>query len=149
MGVRTNLFRLCNSSDVDSSWLLWSREDGVSLFVLILLLVAFPSRILVVLLDKALFPFAPCVWAGAAMIVPIVLMVLLSLMLPILVFFSNSSLALVLRFRRSFVFVCNVLKSMKLHFFYKTRVAALGYCWQAVVRLGLTGPVTSLERWTH
>ena len=29
--VRTNLFRLCNSSDVDSSWLLWSREAEASL----------------------------------------------------------------------------------------------------------------------
>ena len=31
MEVRTHLFRLCNSSDVDSSWLLWSREAEASL----------------------------------------------------------------------------------------------------------------------
>ena len=43
--VRTNLFRLCNSSDVDSSWLLWSREAEASL-----------SRSYL-----ALFPFVPCV----------------------------------------------------------------------------------------
>ena len=29
--VREQLFRLCNSPDVDSSWLLWSREAEASL----------------------------------------------------------------------------------------------------------------------
>ena len=62
-------------------------------------------------------------------------------------FFLNSSLAL--RFRRSFVSVCNVLKGIKLRGFSESRISALEYRWQAVVRLGPTGPVTSLEPWTH
>ena len=64
-------------------------------------------------------------------------------------FFLNSSLAPVLRFRRCFVSVCNVLTGIKLHGFSETRVAALESRWQAVVRLGPTGPVTSLEPWTY
>ena len=63
-------------------------------------------------------------------------------------FFLNSSLAPVLRFRRSFVSVCNVLKGMKQHGFSEARVAALEHRWRAVVRLGLTGPLTSFEPWT-
>ena len=47
-----------------------------------------------------------------------------------------SSLAPVLRFRRSFVSVCNVLKGIKLHGFSEARVAALWCRWRAVVRLG-------------
>ena len=63
-------------------------------------------------------------------------------------FFLNSSLAPVLRFRRSFVSVCNVLKGIKLHGFSEARVAALWCRWRAVVRMG-PGPVTSFEPWTH
>ena len=69
-------------------------------------------------------------------------------MLPILAFFLKSSLAPVLRFRRSFVSVCNVLKGIKLDGFSEARVAALGHRWRAVVRLGPTGPVTSFDPWT-
>ena len=61
----------------------------------------------------------------------------------------NSSLAPVLRFRRSFVSVCNVLKGIKQHGFSEARVAALEHRWRAVVRLGPTGLVTSLDPWTH
>ena len=64
-------------------------------------------------------------------------------------FFLNSSLPPVLRFRRSFVSVCNVLKGIKLHGFSEARVAALWCRWRAVVRLGPTGPVTSFDPWTH
>ena len=64
-------------------------------------------------------------------------------------FFLNSSLAPVLRFRRSFVSVCNVLRSIRLHSFSEARVAALEHRWRAVVRLGPTGPVTSLDPWAH
>ena len=64
-------------------------------------------------------------------------------------FFLNSSLALVLRFRRSFVSVCNVLRGIKQHGFSEARVAALEHRWRAVVRLGPAGPVTSHEPWTH
>ena len=45
-------------------------------------------------------------------------------------FFLNSSLAPVLRFRRSFVSVCNVLKGIKLHGFSEARVAALWCRWR-------------------
>ena len=58
---------------------------------------------------------------------------------------SNSSLAPVLRFRRSFVSVCNVLRGIKLHGFSEASVAALWSRWRAVVRLGPTGPVTLNE----
>ena len=54
-------------------------------------------------------------------------------------FFLYSSLAPVLRFRRSFVSVC----------FSEARVAALWSRWRAVVLLGTTGPVTSFDPWTH
>ena len=64
-------------------------------------------------------------------------------------FFINSSLAPVLRFWRRFVSVCNVLKGIKLHGFSETRVVALRHRWRAVVRMGPTGPVTSLKPWTH
>ena len=64
-------------------------------------------------------------------------------------FFLNSSLALVLRFRRSFVSVCNVLKGIKQHGFSEARVAALEHRWRAIVRLGPAGLVTSLDPWTH
>ena len=64
-------------------------------------------------------------------------------------FFVNSSLAPVLRFRRRFVSVCNVLKGIKVHGFSETRVLALWHRWRAVVRMGPTGPVTSFEPWTH
>ena len=64
-------------------------------------------------------------------------------------FFLNSSLAPVLRFRRSFVSVCNVLKGIKQHGLSEARVAALEHRWRAVVRLGPTGPVTSFDPWTH
>ena len=50
-------------------------------------------------------------------------------------FFLNSSLAPVLRFRRSFVSVCNVLKGIKVHGFSETRVLALWHRWRAVVRI--------------
>ena len=64
-------------------------------------------------------------------------------------FFINSSLAPVLRFRRIFVSVCNVLKGIKLQGFSEARVTALWHRWRAVVRMGPTGPVTSFEPWTH
>ena len=64
-------------------------------------------------------------------------------------FFLNSSLAPVLRLRRSFVSVCNVLKGIKLHGFSETRIAALLFRWQAVVRLGPADTVTSHGPWTH
>ena len=43
--------------------------------------------------------------------------------------FLNSSLALVLRFRRCFVSVCNVLKGVRKHGFAETRVSALEQRW--------------------
>ena len=56
--------------------------------------VALSSRILVVMLDEAPFPFVLCVWVGAVMIVSIVLIVLMSLMLLILVSFLTLPLHL-------------------------------------------------------
>ena len=53
--VREQLFRLCNSPDVDSSWLLWIREAEARLARAYLSLVALPSRVPVVMLVEALF----------------------------------------------------------------------------------------------
>ena len=64
-------------------------------------------------------------------------------------FFVKSSLAPVLRYRRRFVSVCNALKGIKVHGFSDARVTPLWHRWRAVVRMGLTGPVTSFEPWTH
>ena len=94
-------------------------------------------------------PSVLCDWEVGVTIVFIVLIVLTSLMPHILAFFINSSLALVLRFRRRFVSVCNVLKGIKVHGFSEARVAALGHRWHAVVRMGPAGPVTSFDPWTH
>ena len=58
-------------------------------------------------------------------------------------FFINSSLAPVLRFRRRFVSVCNVLKGIKVHGFSEARISALWSRWHAVVRMGPTGPIGS------
>ena len=63
--------------------------------------------------------------------------------------FVNSSLAPVLRFRRRFVSVCNVLKGSKIHGFTGTRVAASWHRWHAVTKMGPTSPITSFEPWTH
>ena len=45
--------------------------------------------------------------------------------------------------------VCNALKGIKVHGFSDAGVTALWHRWRAVVRMGPTGPVTSLEPWTH
>ena len=62
--IREQLFRLCNSPDVDSSWLLWSRG-------------ALPSQTPVAMSVEALFPFSA--WEVGVMIVSIMLIVLMSL----------------------------------------------------------------------
>ena len=49
LAVREHLSRLCTSSDVDSSWLLWSREAEASLARAFLSAGGLPSRILVVM----------------------------------------------------------------------------------------------------
>ena len=107
--VRTNLFRLCNFSDVDSSWLLWSREAEASL-----------SRAYLAAGGPPLSNPGSYVGRGSLSICTMRLGgrchdrihrndradefdVAHS------GFFLNSSLAPVLRFRRSFVSVCNVL----------------------------------------
>ena len=64
-------------------------------------------------------------------------------------FFVNSSLAPVLRFRRWFMSVCNVLNGIKTHGFTDTRVAAVWHRWTAVTKMGTTCLITSFEPWTH
>ena len=147
--VREQLFHLCNSPDVDSSWLLWSREAEASL-----------ARAYLSAGGPPLSNPSSYVGRGSLSICTMRLGgrchdriyhvdradefdVTHS------GFFLNSSLAPVLRFRRSFVSVCNVLKGIKLHGFSEARVAALWHRWRAVVRMGPTGPVTSLDPWTH
>ena len=138
--VRTNLFRLCNSSDVDSSWLLWSREAEASL-----------SRAYLAAGGPPLSTPGSYVGRGSLSICTMRLGERChgrihrtdradEFDVAHSGFFLNSSLAPVLRFRRSFVSVCNVLRGIKLHGFSETRIAALEYRWQAVVRLGPTGP---------
>ena len=148
--VREKLFTTCNSPDVDASCLSWSREAEASLARAYLYAGGplLSSRILVVMWVEASFPSVPCDWEVSHDRIHHVdradeFDVTHS------GFFINSSLAPVLRFRRSFVSVCNVLKGIKLHGFSEARVAALWCRWRAVVRMGPTGPVTSFEPWTH
>ena len=58
--------------------------------------------------------------------------------------FVNSSLAPVLRFRRRFVSVCNVLKGIKVHGFSDGRVTALWHRCRAVWALLALSPRLSL-----
>ena len=147
--VREHLFRLCNSPDVDSSWLLWSREAEASL-----------ARAYLSAGGPPLSNPGSYVGRGSLSIYTMRLGGRCHDRIHRVDradefdvthsgFFLNSSLAPVLRFRRSFVSVCNVLQGIKPHGFSEGRVAALEHRWQAVVRLGPTGPVTSLDPWTH
>ena len=64
-------------------------------------------------------------------------------------FFINSSLAPVLRFRRRFKSVCNVLKDTGTRGFADTWMTAQWNRWAVVTQMGPTGPITSLEPWTN
>ena len=147
--VREQLFSACDSSDVDASWHLWSREPEACL-----------ARAYLTAGGPALL--SPGSYVGKGQ---------LSSRTKRLGgrcrdriyrmnradefnvthsgFFVNSSLAPVLRFWRRFVSVCYVLKGIKVHGFSETRVIALWHRFCAVVRMGPTGPVTSFEPWTH
>ena len=127
--VRTHLFRLCNSSDVDSSWLLSSREAEASL-----------ARAYLVAGGPHLSNPGSCVGRGSLSICTMRLGGRCHDRIHRVDradefdfthsgFFLNSSLAPVLRFRRSFVSVCNVLKGIKLQGFSEARVAALEHRW--------------------
>ena len=125
LAVREQLSRLCNSPDVDSSWLLWSREAEASL-----------AR-------AYLSAGGPLLWGPSSYFGRGSLSVYSMRLggqchdriyhvdrsdefdVTHFGFFLNSSLAPVLRFRRSFVSVCNVLKGIKQHGFSEARVAAL------------------------
>ena len=146
--VREELFRLCSSPDVDSSWLLWSREAEASL-----------ARAYLSAFGPLLSNPSSYVGRGSLSIYSMRLggrchdrtyRVDRSDEFDVthFGFFLNSSLAPVLRFRRCFVSVCTVLKGIKRHGFSEARVAALEHRWRAVVRLGPTGPVTSFEPWS-
>ena len=144
--VREQLFAACNTPDVDSSWSLWSREAEASL-----------ARAYLSASGPTLSN--PSCYVGRGQ---------LSIYTMRLGgrchdrvdradefdathsgFFITSSLAPVLRFRRKFVSVCNVLKGIKVHGFSEARISALWSRCHAVVRMGPTGPVTSFEPWTH
>ena len=146
--VIPQLLRLCNSTDVDSSWLLWSKEAEASL-----------ARAYLSAGGPSLSSPSSYVGRGSLSVYSMrlggqchdrIYHVDRSDEFDVthFGFFLNSSLALVLRFRRSFVSVCNVLKGIKQHGFSEARVAALEHRWRAVVRLGPTGPVTSFEPWS-
>ena len=149
LAVREQLFRLCNSPDVDSSWLLWSREAEASL-----------ARAYLSAGGPPLSGPSSHVGRGSLSIYSMrlggrchdrIYHVDRSDEFDVthFGFFLNSSLAPVLRFRRSFVSVCNVLKGIKHHGFSEAKVVALEHRWRAVVRLGPTGLVTSFDPWTH
>ena len=147
--VRAQLFHVCNSPDVDSSWLLWSREAEASL-----------ARAYLAAGGPPLSNPGSYVGRGSLSICSMRLGGRCHDRIYHVDradefdfthsgFFLNSSLAPVLRFRRGFVSVCNVLKGVKLHGFSEARIAASGHRWRAVVRLRPTGPVTSFDPWTH
>ena len=123
--VREQLFRLCNSPDVDASWLLWSREAEASL-----------ARAYLSAGGPSLSGPSSYVGRGSLSVFSMrlggrchdrIYHVDRSDEFDVthFGFFLNSSLAPVLRFRRSFVSVCNVLKGIKRHGFSEARVAAL------------------------
>ena len=114
LAVREQLVRLCNSPDVDSSWLLWSREAEASL-ARAYLSAGGPSLL------------GPSSYVGRGSLSLSVYSMRLGGQCHDRIyhgdrsdefdvthfgFFFNSSLAPVLRFRRSFVSVCNVLKGI-------------------------------------
>ena len=140
---------MCNSPDVDSSWLLWSREAEASVARAHLSAggppVSSPSSYVG---HDSLSIYSMRLGGRCH---DRIYHVDRSDEFDVTHFglFLNSSLAPVLRFRRSFVSVCNVLKGIKLHGFSEARVAALWCRWRAVVRMGPTGPVTSFDPWTH
>ena len=147
--VREHLFWLCNSPDVDSSWLLWSREAEASL-----------ARAYLSAGGPPLSGPSSHVGRGSLSIYSMrlggrchdrIYHVDRSDWFDVthFGFFLNSSLAPVLRFRRCFVSVCNVLRGIRLHGFPEARMDALWSRWRAVVRLGTSGLVTSFEPWTH
>ena len=120
--VRERLFRLCNSPDVDSSWLLWSREAEASL-----------ARAYLSVGGPHLLNPSSYVGRGFLSIYTMrlggrchdrIYHVDRSDEFDVthFGFFLNFSLAPVLRFRRSFVSVCNVLKGIKLRGFSEARV---------------------------
>ena len=124
---------MCNSPDVDSSWLLWSREAEASL-----------ARAYLAAGGPTLSNPGSYLGRGSLSICTMRLGGRCHGRIHHVDradefdvthsgFFLNSSLALVLRFRRSFVSVCNVLKGIKLHGFSEARVAALGHRWPLFV----------------
>ena len=147
--VREQLFIACNSSDVDASWYLWSREAEACL-----------ARVYLTAGGPALS--SPGSYVGRSQ---------LSLRTKRLGgrcqdrtyrmnradefdvthsgLFVDSSLAPVLRFRRRFVSVCNVLNGIRVHGFSDARVTALWYRWRAVVRMAPAGRVAAFEPWTN
>ena len=62
-------------------------------------------------------------------------------------FFVDSSLAPVLRLRRKFMSVCNVLKGIETQGLTDTRVSALWCQWAAVSKMGPTGPHHGFYKW--
>ena len=126
LAVREQLFRLCNSPDVDSSWLLWSREAEACL-----------ARAYLSAGGPPLSGSSSYVGRGSLSVYSMrlggrchdrIYHVDRSDEFDVthFGFFLNASLAPVLRFRRSFVSVCNVLKGIKQHGFSEARVAAFG-----------------------
>ena len=65
------------------------------------------------------------------------------------VFFINSTLSRILRFRRRMNSVGDVLEDMKDHGFTDDRWTALLNRWSAVTRHGPVGPISSCQPWTN
>ena len=124
--VREELFRLCSSPDVDSSWLLWSKEAEASL-----------ARAYLAAGGPPLSNPSSYVGRGSLSLYSMrlggrchdrIYRVDRSDEFDVTHngFFLNSSLAPVLRFRRCFVSVCNVLKGIQRHGFSEARPCCLG-----------------------
>ena len=130
--MREQLFTVCDTTDVDASWRIWSRE----------------SLILAVMWVGANSPCAPSDWeAGVDRINR--MNCADDFDVTNSGFFVNSALAPVLRFRRRFMSVCNVLKGIKTHAVTDTRVAAFWHRRHAVAKMGPNGPITLFEPGTH
>ena len=129
--VREKLFTLCNSPDVDASWLLWSREAEASLARAYLSAGGPPLSNPSSYVGRGHLSICTMRLGGRCHDRIYHVDRADEFDVTHSGFFLNSSLAPVLRFRRSFVSVCNVLKGIKLHGFSEARVAALWCRWRA------------------
>ena len=150
--VREQLFIACNPADVDASWLLWSREAEASLARAYLSAGGPSLSTSSSYVDRGQLSLRTMRLGGRCRDRIYRIDRADEFDVTSSGFFVNSSLAPVLRFRRRFVSVCNVLKGIKLHGFQRPGLLLYGivgvplFVWALLAlspRLSL-GPIGSL-----